>query len=73
MPKEIRVGDIVITRKGHPCGDNRWRVYRVGADIGMRCLTCDRRVMLPRRKFDRAVKQIVREEPASEDTTERED
>ncbi len=67
MSKEVRVGDIVITRKRHPCGDNRWRVYRVGADIGMRCLTCGRRVMLPRRKFDRAVKEVLA------DTTERDD
>lgn len=59
MPKDIRVGDIVITRKTHPCGSNRWRIYRVGADIGMRCLGCDRRVMLSRRKFERAIKQVV--------------
>lgn len=62
MSKDIRVGDIVITRKTHPCGSNRWRVYRVGADIGMRCQGCDRRVMLPRRKFDRAIKQVVQDD-----------
>lgn len=59
MSKDIQVGDIVITRKVHPCGSDRWRVYRVGADIGIRCLGCGRRVMLSRRKFERAVKQIL--------------
>ncbi len=59
MSKDVRVGDIVITRKVHPCGSDRWRVYRVGADIGMRCLKCKRRVMLSRRKFERAIKRVI--------------
>ncbi|NLX09346.1 MAG: DUF951 domain-containing protein [Chloroflexi bacterium] len=57
MPEDIRVGDIVQMRKTHPCGSDRWQVYRVGADIGLRCLGCDRRVMLPRRKFERGLKK----------------
>ncbi len=61
MPGDIRVGDIVHMRKTHPCGSDRWRIYRVGADIGLRCTGCDRRVMLPRRKFERAMKRILRE------------
>jgi hypothetical protein len=62
MPLDIRVGDIVQMRKTHPCGSDRWRVYRVGADVGLRCLGCDHRVMMPRRKFERGVKRIVRED-----------
>jgi hypothetical protein len=62
MPLDIRVGDVVQMRKTHPCGSDRWRVYRVGADVGLRCLGCDHRVMMPRRKFERGVKRIVREE-----------
>jgi hypothetical protein len=59
MPLDIRVGDIVQMRKTHPCGSDRWRVYRMGADVGIRCLGCDRRVMLPRRKFERGVKRVL--------------
>jgi hypothetical protein len=59
---DIRVGDIVQMRKPHACGGARWRVYRMGADVGIRCLTCDRRVMLPRRQFERRVKRVLREE-----------
>ena len=62
MPLDIRVGDVVQMRKTHPCGSDRWRVYRVGADVGLRCLGCDHRVMIPRRKFERGVKRIVRED-----------
>jgi hypothetical protein len=59
MPEEIRIGDIVQTRKAHPCGSDRWQVYRVGADIGLRCLGCQRRVMLPRRQFEKAVRRRI--------------
>jgi len=43
-------------RKPHPCGGYEWEVIRIGADIRLRCLTCDRRVMLPRSKFEKQVK-----------------
>ena len=38
---------------------DRWRVVRLGADIGIRCLGCDRRVMLSRRKFEKSVKEFI--------------
>jgi hypothetical protein len=66
MPLDIQIGDIVQMRKTHPCGSDRWQIYRVGADIGIRCLGCDHRVMLPRRKFEHSVKRILRDDPAVE-------
>ena len=56
---EIRVGDQVRMRKPHPCGGHEWEVTRIGADIGVQCLTCGRRVMLPRAKFEKQVKTIL--------------
>jgi hypothetical protein len=56
---EIHIGDVVQMRKPHPCGGYRWEVTRVGADIGIRCLTCGRRVMLPRSRFEKQVKRII--------------
>ncbi len=56
---EIHVGDIVQFRKQHPCGGWTWRVVRTGADIGVVCTTCQRRILLPRDKFRRSVKKIV--------------
>ena len=58
-PADVQVGDVIQTRKGHPCGSDQWRVYRIGADIGLRCLGCDRLVMLPYRQFARAMKKLV--------------
>ncbi|MBT7004423.1 MAG: DUF951 domain-containing protein, partial [Chloroflexi bacterium] len=45
----FNVGDRITLKKKHPCGGFEWEVYRIGADIGMKCLTCERRMMLARR------------------------
>lgn len=58
-PLDIQLGDIVQMRKPHPCGGDTWRVVRLGAEIGIRCLTCDRKVLLPRSTFERRVKRFV--------------
>ncbi|MDW8071765.1 MAG: DUF951 domain-containing protein [Anaerolineae bacterium] len=58
-PTDIRIDDLVRLRKPHPCGGDTWRVVRLGADIGICCLTCQRRVLLPRREFARRVKLIL--------------
>lgn len=58
-PLEIKVGDVVQMRKPHPCGGDTWQVVRIGAEIGIRCLTCDRKVMLSRSDFERRVKRFV--------------
>ena len=60
MPLEIFMGDAVRLRKVHPCGGYEWRVVRLGADIGMVCQTCQRRVLLPRREFEKRVKKFIR-------------
>jgi len=59
MTVEIKVGDIVRLRKAHPCGSYEWEVVRVGADIGLKCLKCQRRVLLERGVFERRVKEFV--------------
>ena len=59
MVMEVRLGDVVRLRKVHPCGGYEWEVVRLGADIGMRCRTCRRRVLLERRVFEKRVKQFI--------------
>lgn len=54
------IGDIVKMRKTHPCGGTDWEVLRVGMDFRIKCLKCNRVVMLPRPKFERAVKMVVK-------------
>ncbi|HRW03674.1 MAG TPA: DUF951 domain-containing protein [Caldilineaceae bacterium] len=58
--EQLYIGDVVEMRKMHPCGGNTWEVVRVGADIGLICQTCQRRVLLPRRKFARQAKRFLR-------------
>lgn len=58
-PIDIFYGDVIQTRKPHPCGGDTWRVVRVGSDIGLRCLTCDRKVFLPRATLERRIKRFV--------------
>lgn len=65
MVLDIHLGDVVRLRKPHPCGGYEWQVVRVGADIGMVCQTCQRRVLLPRRDFEKRVKNFVRRENQS--------
>ncbi len=59
MTIEIKPGDVVRLRKAHPCGSYEWEVVRVGADIGLKCLNCQRRVLLARDVFRRRVKEFV--------------
>jgi hypothetical protein len=59
MVLEIRMGDIVRLRKPHPCGAYEWEVVRLGADIGVRCRGCGRRVLLERRQFEKQVKAFI--------------
>jgi hypothetical protein len=72
QPLELVVGDTVQLRKKHPCGSDRWQVYRVGADIGLRCQGCGRRVMLPRSQLKRRIKAVLRPdtEPPKKGETE---
>lgn len=58
-PLEFRLGDRVAMRKPHPCGGREWDVVRLGADIGFRCRTCGRRVLLARADAERRVKTFL--------------
>ena len=60
---EIRLGDVVRLRKQHPCGGFEWQVVRLGADIGIRCRTCSRRVLLERSVFEKRVKTFLSRGP----------
>lgn len=59
----IRAGDRVRMRKPHPCGSDIWWVTRIGADVGLRCAGCDRRVMLTRSEFLKRLKEVLSPNP----------
>ncbi|MHB9095074.1 MAG: DUF951 domain-containing protein [Eubacteriales bacterium] len=54
------VGDIVKMKKAHPCGNDQWEVMRTGMDFRIKCLGCSRQVMLPRPKFEKGVKKVIK-------------
>ena len=59
MALEYKVGSIVIMKKQHPCGTNKWEITRVGTDIKIKCLECERSIMLPRIEFNKKVKKVI--------------
>ena len=59
---DVQVDDVVRLRKAHPCGGYEWQVTRIGADIGLKCLTCGRRVLLDRPTFNKRVKAITQKQ-----------
>lgn len=58
---DVQVGDVIQTKKDHPCGSNRFDVLRVGMDFKIRCQKCGREVMLPRAKIEKNIKKIFRD------------
>ncbi len=58
-PLHLELGDRLRLRKQHPCGNFDWEVVRLGADIGLRCEKCGRRVLLPRSEVERRTKQML--------------
>ena len=56
MPLEVALNDRLRLRKPHPCGGYEWTVTRLGADIGLKCDTCGRHVLLSRRELEKRLK-----------------
>lgn len=58
--KVFELGNIVMMKKGHPCGTNEWEIIRVGTDFKLKCVNCGRIVMMPRIEFNKKVKKIIK-------------
>ncbi len=58
---DVRVGDTLLMKKPHPCGENKFSVLRIGADFRIKCTGCDHEVMLPRVKVEKNIKKIIRD------------
>lgn len=57
---DVQVGDVIQTKKQHPCGSNRFDVLRVGMDFKIRCQGCGREIMLPRVKIEKNIRKVLR-------------
>jgi hypothetical protein len=62
MLPELQLNDTVRLRKPHPCGSYEWTIVRLGADIGLECAVCKRRVLLTRRDLGRRLKTVITRE-----------
>ena len=59
MPLKLGMGDIIRLKKKHPCGGFHWEITRTGIDIGLKCLCCGRKVLIPRVKLEKKIKEII--------------
>ena len=59
---DIRINDILLLKKQHPCGSFRWKVLRAGMDFRLRCVGCGHEVMIPRSKLEKHIKTIERQD-----------
>lgn len=59
MKNNYNLGDQVEMKKPHACGTNKWQITRVGVDIKIKCLNCNREIMMDRLEFDKKVKKVL--------------
>ncbi len=62
---DVQLGDTLVMKKAHPCGEKRWLVLRTGADFRLRCLGCGHELMIARFKIEKNIRQIIREDKSS--------
>ena len=62
---DIRLQDILIMKKAHPCGSDKWLVLRTGADFRLRCMGCGHELMTPRFKAEKNIRSVQRAEKPS--------
>lgn len=63
---DVRLKDILVMKKPHPCGSKEWLVLRTGADFRLRCKGCGHEVMQPRFKIEKNIRNILREKSSTE-------
>ena len=62
MGNEFKLNDIVIMKKPHACGTNKWQITRVGVDVKIKCINCNREIMIDRLEFKKKLKGVLHEE-----------
>lgn len=61
MEKKYELNSIVEMKKKHACGNNEWKIIRMGVDIKLKCIACNREVMMDRLEFERKLRRIISE------------
>ncbi len=60
MPIPIQIGDIIETKKQHPCGAKKFIIMRTGMDFRMQCSGCQKQIWIERAKLEKRIKRITR-------------
>lgn len=58
VEKKYKMGSLIKFKKNHPCGSDTWEIVRMGMDIKVKCEKCGRLIMMPRRKFEKKLKEV---------------
>ena len=59
MKKSYNLNDIVIMKKPHACQTNEWKIIRMGVDIKIKCMKCNREIMMDRLEFEKKLKKVI--------------
>ncbi|GAA0398849.1 DUF951 domain-containing protein [Paenibacillus motobuensis] len=70
--KQFQLGDIVQMKKNHPCGSNEMEIIRMGMDIRIKCVGCKHSVLIPRTKFEKNMKKVLRSAASETEATDNE-
>ena len=61
MTISYKLNDVVVMKKPHACGTNEWQIIRTGVDIKIKCLKCNREIMMDRLEFEKKCKKVLGE------------
>lgn len=64
MPMDLKVGDIVETKKNHPCGSNQFEILRVGMDFRIKCMKCEKQIWIERPNLEKRIKKVTHKDEA---------
>lgn len=56
---DLHVGDVVVLKKPHPCGETKFELTRVGMDVRLKCTGCGREVLVPRKKAEKSIRSVI--------------
>lgn len=62
MPMDLRIGDVIETKKTHPCGSNQFEIQRVGMDFRIKCQKCEKQIWIERPNLEKRIKKVIRAE-----------
>ena len=61
MENNFQLGDVVVMKKQHACGTNKWEITRLGVDVKIKCINCNREIMMDRLEFKKKLKGVIDE------------